>query len=172
MIELPKDYVSFLLTNNGGTFHDTVMSNLDDTVTTFYALQADYEFWRLGRVKSQHLLESKLLPIANTLRGDPVCISVDSESLGHVLVYDSIDLGGSSDPEWHKLANSFTEFYESLHTNFQWCNRTRKSKTWCSWQSLRTINAYSTNIWTMDFRLTTRFQRKDAIDVCRYAFTH
>lgn len=119
MIELPRDYRSFLLANNGGTFHDTVVSTLDDTVTSFYALKTEYVSKRLGRRDKQHLNESKLLTIANTLRGDPVCISVDPESRGQVFVYDSIDLGGLSEPEWHKLADSFSQFYTSLRTDFE-----------------------------------------------------
>ena len=123
--KLPSQYREFLLKNNGGTPRpDTVPYEGEyfDYVALFYAIRNNAysnDLFRNIEEYKKYIL-SHYLPIAESPGGDVYCISLKSEDYGSIYYWDHEEANYDGDP-WEenmiKLANSLTDFLESLYEN-------------------------------------------------------
>ena len=128
---LPKDYKSFIASNNGGVpevdalydFYDEVLGEENTSVVRkFYPLQvksAGIEEDSVARVaetmKRERAIPEDMLPVADDPYGNPICISLGERDYGAVYhlnhEFEDIDTGFLTKS---KIANSFAIFVDSL----------------------------------------------------------
>jgi hypothetical protein len=116
---LPSDYRRFLLLRNGGRperdlfFASESKSNLVARINFFLSIGDPDDAYDLDRTLDAvaDRIEKGFLPIAVTWRGNYICLEVERDCAGHILFWDGHMLKGEN---VYPIANSFTEFIESL----------------------------------------------------------
>lgn len=127
-IQLPRDYIEFILESNGGTpeedlvfdFYDVVEENNNTTdIREFYVFynEAETSFDDIikvnGNIKDEKMLPESCFVFADDSAGNPICINTSGEDVGSVYFcnqdYEDEDTGYLA---MSKVADSFKEFIE------------------------------------------------------------
>jgi len=136
-LTLPKQYRQFLLKQNGGcptpnTFNYSQTHGCTDSsnfqpsqvgiVNCFFSIDST-ETMSLARMRTFHLnmMPNNLLPIADTVTGNVVCLSVNGPNVGFVYIWHHDE--GRDLEEWEEpncdyiyfVADNFDTFLNSLY---------------------------------------------------------
>lgn len=126
-IKLPTDYREFLRTQNGGRPHPSVMQILGDdsrttTVAQIFALTHPVATCTVSNRLEVYngRIPVSCIPIASDPAGNLFLIELASPNHGHVLFWDherEVETDAQADySNTYPVANSFTEFLQSLHS--------------------------------------------------------
>ena len=128
-IKLPNDYRSFLLEHNGGDYPFEVSTSFGPSdprytiVKSFYPLFTDEDSLLAvsRRVNSQ--LPQGFLPIGTDGMGNHICLVFSEQDKGSIWFWDHelSQKGGWPPLNSDRLANHFTEFYDSLEYYLPFC---------------------------------------------------
>lgn len=121
--QLPEEYKSFLLKNNGGRpVLDGVRYENEhfDYVAFFYAIRGEMYHDDLARQISEHkdMIPGGYLPIGESPGGDVFCISLKEPNKGSIFHWDHEEANYDGQPWEYNMTNlspSLTAFLEELY---------------------------------------------------------
>ena len=128
--DLPEDYKSFLLKFNGGrpkpsTFDFIGVDNLKNStdIRIFFSIRdtekkADDLENNIAFYWDNERLAKSVIPIAADFGGNLISMSISGDNYGKIFFWDhEFELELDDDENLAKLADSFTDFIDTLHDN-------------------------------------------------------
>lgn len=110
---LPDDYREFLIRHNGGRPTPSGFSGGGDVLNFFFGLWQKHADLNYETLAHRGLIPNGMIPIACDPGGNLVLLEVARPTRGRVWFWDH-EQSGDPDKAVSLLANSFTEFVESL----------------------------------------------------------
>lgn len=110
---LPDDYRAFLLRHNGGYPEPAGFRGGDESVEFFFGLWQKYADLNYETLAHRGVIPAEMIPIASDAFGNCVLLEVRGPNRGRIWFWDH-EMSGDPAKSVSLLANSFTEFVESL----------------------------------------------------------
>lgn len=132
-LNLPEDYKSFIMENNGGVPYKGIFCHKKEErlITRFLCMLAKPKenllgWYDIDVVESQigerltddlDLVGVDVLPIAEVFGGDYICLDYRLDKLNPTVSLWNHELSGESAPYTEKVCRTFTEFLKMFHEN-------------------------------------------------------
>ena len=121
-INLPEDYINFLLESNGGEAEPNFFDDRDLNyigVSEFFGLEEKKEYSLLKQKEFySYRVPKDYLPIASASGGNLICLGISEDKFGQIFFWDHENEVNEGETPWEKnivkVIDTFSQFLHSL----------------------------------------------------------